>query len=220
MTELLGEAGEQSFNDRLDLLIEYDGYLNADQLSIALGSLEAAYTRLYLSLEPSLQVVPPEARLRIQTLRTGESVRAELVEGVRWVVDAGKDVAIALPLGVPGLVAALVTRVAKGVVDVRKSWHEGTLAKYQAREQRSAADQADRRAKAEADEAEANARRAAAEAEEAERRLAKIRTERPEIDERTLAEASGDAARFLAALHAPNIVRVTVNGVVVVGGDA
>src|ERR1039457_17203 len=86
----------------LRLYIAYDDYLNAEQLSAFLSSLEKLYNSLYTGYVTELSVpLPPETRMRIMQCHTGQSIEVWIGEGLRTIWDAA-GLHILGPIGVVG----------------------------------------------------------------------------------------------------------------------
>jgi len=117
----------------LQIYIGYQDFLTVEQLSVALSELDQLYTRLYNALDQeSPTPLPPEARMRVQESRTGESILLILAEGVKYIFSAG-GVAIAPALGIPAIMASVILGCVKPVVEIRKTWYEGSQAKWAAK---------------------------------------------------------------------------------------
>lgn len=117
----------------LQVYIGYEEYLTAAQLSDLLGHLNGMYNALFLGMSGSTaRPVDLQEQMRVHEVRTGNSVELTLVEGIQTLIQAGPSVTIPAALGVMSLAAKLLVSAAKGVVELRKMWHEGTKAKYEA----------------------------------------------------------------------------------------
>lgn len=110
--------------EQLRLLIEYTPFLGAQQLADVLTALDRMHTAFYVARVPDVPVpLPPEARLRVDESRTGNSIELLLVEGVGQLWSAA-DAAIQVveSLGTVSAMAALITGLAKRLAGSRLVW--------------------------------------------------------------------------------------------------
>lgn len=119
----------------LSLYIGYDRFFLAHQLGKSLGHLDRMYNALYAAqARRDARDIPDQARMQIQTLRTGNSVVIDMIEGVSTIVQSGAPVVtIPVAFGVTALMGRVLISAAKGFVELRKTWHEGSEAKFEAR---------------------------------------------------------------------------------------
>lgn len=123
-------------NNVLSIYMGYDHYFSAHQLARSLSQLDRMYNAIYAGYtHRSAHDIPDQARMRIQNLHTGNSVFVTLVEGLSTVIQTGTPVlSIPVTMGITFLMGKILVSAAGGFAVLRKTWHEGTIAKYQARE--------------------------------------------------------------------------------------
>jgi hypothetical protein len=113
----------------LRISIQYRDYLGAEQLAAIIFSLDEVYNALYPAYDHEAAFpLPLESRLHISQCRTGNSILLELVDGLRLVWSAG-TLQVTAGFGITVLMARLIMGFAKGFVEMRKTWYEGTQAK-------------------------------------------------------------------------------------------
>jgi hypothetical protein len=118
--------------DTLELYVRYQDYLTASQLRDLLGHTDRLYDAIYSGVthtDPRHMAL--QSRLRVSELRTGQSITLLLVEGITAMMKAGAIVKIPAAIGALSVAARILISSAKGAVEVRKTWHEGTKAKYE-----------------------------------------------------------------------------------------
>jgi len=115
----------------LRLYIRYDGFLLASQLGEVLTLFDRLYTVLYAALRrQGVRDIDFSGRLRLNRIQTVDSIYMELMEGVRTVLQSGSPTLQATAaLGVMSVIATMLVKVAKGIAETRKLWHEGTKLK-------------------------------------------------------------------------------------------
>lgn len=182
-------GNEHARRQILEIHIDYDEFLNANQLSSILHALDRLYTALYVGYFPETSVpLPLGSRLRVKTCRTGQSIGLELVEGIRQIWE-GTRVQIVPVEGVIILAMGhVLLKLAQGFIELRKAWYEGERVRLEAEKQRRQLEAYDRE-----------------------------RLDLSKLPEDARGEATKAAVDFLTEVeHAPNIVKVRVNGVVIV----
>jgi hypothetical protein len=106
--------------DQLRIYIEYNEFLGAHQLVDMLGTLDRIYSYLYSSASGAPFPLPPEARLRIQETRTGNSIELLLVEGLGQVWNGlSPTIEVGIPLGVLTSMSRLIIGMARRLRGVR-----------------------------------------------------------------------------------------------------
>ena len=117
-----------------EIYLQYEDYITAGQMRDLLGHLDRLYDALYAGLTQSdPRRIGLQSRLRVSEVRTGDSLTLIIAEGVATLTTHGAVVVVPAALGIMGVAAKLIVSAAKGVVELRKSWHEGTKAKYEAK---------------------------------------------------------------------------------------
>ena len=131
----------QPNNSTMEIYIRYEEYLTASQLRQLLKELDRMYEALYCGLahcDP--RDIGLQSQLRVSEVRTGDSITLLLAEGVRTVADSDAVIHIPVAVGALSVAALVLVSAAKGIVQLRKTWHEGTKAKYEGRKARHEAD--------------------------------------------------------------------------------
>ncbi len=130
----MSEEELQNAQETLKIYIRYREYFNADQLCSIIDSLDSLYNALYPAFDQDACFpLPPESRLAISNCQTGNSFLIELVEGIRqvWSI-GGPTLQVTGGMGITLVMAGLLTKFTKGLVETRKTWYEGTKAKLEA----------------------------------------------------------------------------------------
>ena len=135
----------QPNNSTMEIYIRYEEYLTASQLRQLLKELDRMYEALYCGLahcDP--RDIGLQSQLRVSEVRTGDSITLLLAEGVRTVADSDAVIHIPVAVGALSVAALVLVSAAKGIVQLRKTWHEGTKAKYEGRKARHEAEALER----------------------------------------------------------------------------
>lgn len=116
----------------LQLYIAYEDYLNVEQLSMILSSMDKLYSNLYVAHDHTLSIpLPLETRMRVKECHTGQSIILELSEGIRQIwSSSGLTI-----LGATGIISVMVKLIfgyAKTFAETSKLWYEIKKAKYEA----------------------------------------------------------------------------------------
>ena len=177
----------------LTAYLRYDSYISARQLQELIGELDRMYDAIYEGMtDEAASDLDLPGRMRIKELRTGNSITLELVEGITMLATSGMPlIQIPAAVGILSMSAKLLVGAAKGLVEVRKAWHEGTRAKYEAvramKEEQIGMDS---------------------------------HVEEVEIPRRAKAVAVDSAHRIINMIeYAPNITVFRINGTTIVGGE-
>ncbi len=121
-------------NESLSLYIRYDGFLSVSQLRETLTQLDRMYNALYAGLTHRDVVdIELQNRMRVDQITTGNSITIELLEGISAFLQSGSPtIQIPAAIGIMSLAARLLLNSVKGVAELRKTWYEGSKAKYEA----------------------------------------------------------------------------------------
>lgn len=121
--------------ETLSVYLRYDDYLGAEQVGSALTSLSRLYDTLYAAYDPlTTYPLPAESRLRVSQAETGRSITLVLTDGIRQLLSSPEALSlqVAAGFGVVTVMGRLLISAASRVIEMRKGWHEGTQAKYEA----------------------------------------------------------------------------------------
>jgi hypothetical protein len=118
----------------LEIYLQYEDYLTAGQLRDLLGHMDRLYDALYSGMThfDHRQMGLLQSRLRVSEMHTGNSITLLLTAGIATMMKGGVIVTVPAAIGALSVAAKLLTSAAKGAVELRKTWHEGTKAKYEA----------------------------------------------------------------------------------------
>jgi len=165
------------------------------------------YNSLLVAYYPDIQYpIPQESQLRIRESRTGNSIVLEFIQGVMQVWEMGSPtLQITGIVGITAAMSRIIIGFSRGFVEFRKTWHEGTKAKYDAEKMRHES----KKASLEIEELKAK--------EGMEDQRVPEDRELSQIPKEAQQAASIAAFEFLHSLeYAPNITRVRVNGTEVI----
>src|SRR6266852_3085345 len=122
-----------NLSDSLELYLQYEDYLTAGQLRDLLAHTERMYDAIHFGMTHTAPYqMGLQSRLRISDVRTGQSITLILAAGIAAMMKGGAIITVPAAVGALSAAAKLLTSAAKGMVEVRKTWHEGTKAKYEA----------------------------------------------------------------------------------------
>lgn len=114
--------------DRLHVCIEYREFLGAEQLADVLGTLDRIYSNLYAAGSGAPLPLPPEARLRVQDSRTGNSIDLHFVDGIGQIWQQFPTIEVGVSLGVVTLMSRLIRGMGRSLKGIRSIWEEGDSA--------------------------------------------------------------------------------------------
>src|SRR3712207_4931319 len=100
-------------HDQLRVSIEYAEFLGAQQLAEFPGTLDHIYSNLYAALSGAPFPLPPEARLRVQESRTGNSIELHFIEGIGQIWGQMPTIEVGVSLGILPSMAKLILRIAR-----------------------------------------------------------------------------------------------------------
>lgn len=112
-------------SDRLRIYIEYNEFLGVQQLVDVLNTLDRAYSAIAADVSGAPYPLPPEARLRVDEIRTGNSIELQLVEGLGQLWGQFSTIEVGVTLGVMPLMSRLIVGLARRLRGVRSIWEDG-----------------------------------------------------------------------------------------------